>query len=418
MHTGHYSFVAIALLAATSGAAEDLHRHLLRYHVTEIEAPADANDGCVPGFYHSMFARELNESVQLVGAHNCHMATGNPAEPYLPRGPRAFRWTRQTGAVQLPAVDSTVSGPYQGRFAVAINESGLASGWESMSNDGSAATIWPLSGGAAHAFTPVTCDAWFNTPFAISYGLNDLGTVTALDLRIDENGSCDFHMIAKRANGEELVGPRGTPREINNQDVVVGNANNQAVKWLPATNVVIPLPLSNPADSSMARSINELNQAVGYAHHDDGTCPGGSDAKLWMADNTDITLPALAGATMSAALDINIHGDIVGESGVPDLSLPCDFVDPFASTAVLWRGGAVYDLNTLVPATFAAEVQLISAPAINDRGQILARGVRPGEPKLPCPDFVYNVTTGESNYDSTLMCQPEYSFLLTPRRWH
>ena len=83
---------------------------------------------------------------------------------------------------------------------------------------------------------------------------------------------------------------------------------------------------------------------------------------------------------------------------------------------MIWEGTRAVDLNSLVPKRFAREFRLSIGAAINDRGQIVARGVRRGEPKMPCPRIDFDFETGQTFYNASITCQNEYSFLLTPKR--
>jgi hypothetical protein len=71
--------------------------------------------------------------------------------------------------------------------------------------------------------------------------------------------------------------------------------------------------------------------------------------------------------------------------------------------------------NSLVPKRFAREFHLETASAINDRGQIVARGIRRGEPRAPCPQIESDPETGENVYNPSVTCHNLYSFLLTPK---
>ena len=80
-------------------------------------------------------------------------------------------------------------------------------------------------------------------------------------------------------------------------------------------------------------------------------------------------LPILTGFQTMTASAINNRGEIVGVSRFQD-PVNLDFV---LSKAVLWRDGAVIDLNTLVPAGLlpVGSVHPQAAAHINDVGQIV-----------------------------------------------
>ena len=71
----------------------------------------------------------------------------------------------------------------------------------------------------------------------------------------------------------------------------------------------------------------------------------------------------------SAALGINSKGQVVGGSRISSV--------PSLISAFLWeKGGPMVDLNTLIPAN--SSLYLTGAFAINDRGEIMGKGVPPG----------------------------------------
>ena len=92
-------------------------------------------------------------------------------------------------------------------------------------------------------------------------------------------------------------------------------------------------------------------------------------------------LNPLRGDTHTWAYSINNRSQVVGYSYLPTGGCELDVAQ---SRAVIWEGRRAVDLNSLVPKRFAREFRLSIGAAINDRGQIVARGVR-GEPKMPCP---------------------------------
>jgi probable HAF family extracellular repeat protein len=78
----------------------------------------------------------------------------------------------------------------------------------------------------------------------------------------------------------------------------------------------------------------------------------------------------------SSALDINSKTQVVGFSFLLGRTMP-----PFRH-AFLWENGTMLDLNHLIPSN-STPFELIAGENINDRGEIVALGVREG-----CfPDF-------------------------------
>jgi probable HAF family extracellular repeat protein len=93
-------------------------------------------------------------------------------------------------------------------------------------------------------------------------------------------------------------------------------------------------------------------------------------AFIWSVFSTFVEIAPLDGHNSNSALGINSSGDVVGASNACEESR-C--VDP---RAFLYRDGAVIDLNDRID---QSGWQLLSANAINDRGQIVATGRKGGE---------------------------------------
>jgi probable HAF family extracellular repeat protein len=108
--------------------------------------------------------------------------------------------------------------------------------------------------------------------------------------------------------------------------------------------------------TSGATGINKAGQVVGWSD----VAGGGSHAFLYsggkMTDLGDL------GGNYSYATAVNNFGQVVGNSLTAGGT-----VDPF-----LYSGGKMIDLNSLLPP--GSKVTFTSADAINDFGQILARG--------------------------------------------
>jgi probable HAF family extracellular repeat protein len=121
--------------------------------------------------------------------------------------------------------------------------------------------------------------------------------------------------------------------------------------------------------SSDAFAINHKGQVVGYS----ATASGDLAAFLW--DNGVMTnLGVLAGDVGSAAVGINNLGQVVGTSGVTVVN--GNAANPFTSHAVLWEKGIIIDLQTRIPPGSGWTVT--AALGINAHGQIVAQGVYNG----------------------------------------
>jgi probable HAF family extracellular repeat protein len=117
-------------------------------------------------------------------------------------------------------------------------------------------------------------------------------------------------------------------------------------------------------DFAMATWLNNAGEAVG------GSTTTNDDsfhATLWKKGRiTD--LGTLDGDCFSIANSINAETQIIGQSfSCPDASI---------SRAVIWDKGSILDLNTAIPPD--PTLQLTEALNINDRGEIVGRGLPVG----------------------------------------
>ena len=118
-------------------------------------------------------------------------------------------------------------------------------------------------------------------------------------------------------------------------------------------------PILGTTGSSYAGDINAVGQIAGSA------APMGEGPRAFIYDTRDnsiIDLGALPGTTIRGTMAINASGQVVGSSG---------------DRAFLYRDGAMIDLNTLLPANSGWVLK--EAVGINDRGQIIGRGMYNGQ---------------------------------------
>ena len=113
---------------------------------------------------------------------------------------------------------------------------------------------------------------------------------------------------------------------------------------------------------SFASWLNDAGEVVGGAN-----TPGDESfhATLWR-NGKIVDLGTLEGDCASFALANNARGQILGES------YSCDGTQ----RVFLWEKGAIIDLNTVIPPE--SNLQLAYATNINDRGEIVGRGLPPG----------------------------------------
>jgi probable HAF family extracellular repeat protein len=142
--------------------------------------------------------------------------------------------------------------------------------------------------------------------------------------------------------------------DINNADVVVGSANGRAFRWQGGELTLLTDRFSE------ARAINNAGQIVGQSLT--GGPDGATDRAFLYSDGRFRLLDS--GGRGAEAEDINERGWIVGTVADADSNL----------RAVLWRGGAMRDLNTLLTPESAAAWTLQEASALNDRGWIVGTG--------------------------------------------
>jgi probable HAF family extracellular repeat protein len=122
--------------------------------------------------------------------------------------------------------------------------------------------------------------------------------------------------------------------------------------------------------------LNETGEMVGQAQ-----LPNSQTLHAFLAKNgvmTDLGTPDAN--TCSAAISINVKGQIVGSS---------DDCSGNNGRALLWEKGHMIDLNAFVPSYSA--LTLTQAALINDRGEIAAQGILPnGDQRavllVPCND--------------------------------
>jgi probable HAF family extracellular repeat protein len=112
-----------------------------------------------------------------------------------------------------------------------------------------------------------------------------------------------------------------------------------------------------------AQAINDAGEVVGNAVFPNGAIYG--DAYLWK-DGVITKLGAFPGDCYSEAFAINSRGQAVGQH------FNCD---TGSGGSVLWEHGAMFDLNTLIPAN--SDLLLDNTFAINDRGEIAGFGLPP-----------------------------------------
>ncbi|MGI4791349.1 MAG: DUF3466 family protein, partial [Janthinobacterium lividum] len=145
-------------------------------------------------------------------------------------------------------------------------------------------------------------------------------------------------------------------------------------------------------NSSRANKINDAGEIIGQCSAETFARPIGPQRAFVWQNHHMVELNGLEGSVSSSPFGINDLGDIVGIGSLPtpgvgfDMQSATDFpspddgstnLDALTTTAVLWRTGRAYDLNSLIPAD--SGWHLTSANAVNNRGQIVGQGVQDGK---------------------------------------
>jgi probable HAF family extracellular repeat protein len=304
----------------------------------------------------------VNASGQAVGA------SGHPhgAETH------AFFWQKTGGIRDLGTLPG---GDYSAAFA--INDSGIVVGTSNTST-------------STHAFS------WTRTQ-----GLSDLGTLPGVNassaLAINNQGQ-----IAGSSGGHAALWSGGSIQDlgtlggatseahgINNLGAIAGvsdtSSGPHAFLW--KTGAMQDLGVLSGDSSSRADHINDSGMVVGAS---EGS--GGIRAFVWTSAAG--MQPLASDGIYTEAFDVNSNGQVVGEQATS-----------LGMRAFLWTSeNGLIDLNTKVT-NLPNDVVLIGAFSINDKGQIVAFGL-----KNPNVSQHQEVTA-----DSHVHAGPTRVFLLTPQ---
>jgi probable HAF family extracellular repeat protein len=291
--------------------------------------------------------------------------------------PHAFRWTagKMTDLGVEPGGDDSV--------ANAINDAGQVAGTADRQPGGYGYPVrWSASG------TLTDLGGTITNELGVGNAIDPAGRVAGGQRLASSEGSPVAEIYGTDGTATYLGNPPDSLNAatgINAVDQVVGSP---AFVWKAGTLTMLPSLAGAPAGDAAATAINISGQIVGSAGVA-GTS-GGLHAALWSGGTiTDLgTVNAIA---YNQANAINAAGQIVGTAD--PRCQPC--VNPVA-----WLrepGGALTDLNTLIPA--GSGWTLEQANGINDRGQIVGAGLRNGalHAYVLTPSFAANVNFATSS---------------------
>ena len=408
---GFRPLAAFAALFALSAQAHD--SGVSRYKVAELQRPASLVADCLSGYFSGASITRINDFGVVNASSNCWTSV-DPANPPATRMESAtFVAAPWFGAVELPRSNDGFS------YSHTINNQGELFGYEAATPDGGGlfATKWSLAGGRERIFVDPTCtdDLQFqaaidgNGRYIVGWALrgdpNLPPPVDELCIRM--------RWVIRDAAGVETSGPMdGSPAALNAQDVAVGIVNRAAVRYHVPTGQTVVLHAVDSAHSAEATDINDQGEIAGRITVNSrpdffNQCDPGV-AVRWDRNGREYLLPHLPGAVSSHAFGVGYDGEVVGDSGAGQY---CPFYDNSQERAVLWKGGRVHDLNTLIPRS--AGITLTYAYSVNRRGQITAGGYVNDEPLTSCPEFQYDPATGTPTFQP-VPCRNLHMFVLTP----
>jgi uncharacterized membrane protein len=326
------------------------------YALTELATPA----GC-----DFSVAWQINDQGYVAGYSNRLAA---------PAGFTATIWKNGTPTMLGRLKDGTYS------MATAINSKGIAAG-EGDDGDGrplgcvssgsKLVNFFSNNGGNTH---PVAINEAGDT--VSGYYINFSGTWRGAIWKIDPKDP-------RKSVKTDLPIEPGAPTANASAIPFAFNKSNEAAGWYAnssgqhaafwksdAAHTLVDLGVFGSDWSSEASDLNDLGQVVGCSHP-----PFGSRPTLWNNDaaHTAYELPLLPGDNYGNATLINNQGTMVGWSAASE---PGTWnVTP--GRIVVWVGGIVYDLQSLVDAT-APGWKISQIMDVNNLGQLCGIAMRDG----------------------------------------
>jgi len=236
---------------------------------------------------------------------------------------------------------------------------------------------------------------WCYLPFDAS-DINDSSQVVGFQAASYNNFGWGFAWT--KPKGMKLLGGSWVPtfaRSVNNYGAIVGQNSvsdsngltifvGHATLWRNGATTDLGSLGGGPEVTdyaSSANGVNDLGQVVGWSSTS-RVVQGGSPvhAVIWNAGTGITDLGTLPGDTSSAALKINLSGQVIGSSGNSIYPFPFQENLPFEVIGhpFVWsKTKGMRDLNNLIPAN--SGWVLNSVKDINFWGQIVGSGTRNGQ---------------------------------------
>jgi len=315
------------------------------FTLTEIRLPAPAQPG-----QSALTPTAINSSGQVTGTF------------YTPTGEHAFLYSGGT-LQDLGTLAATGNGNVPGAATgFALNSYGTVVGQIVDPNTLQFSQGFIYTNGAMSALT--------NPPdsgtLCWATGISDNGLIVGYC-----NSSTSYAVIYKNGAGQQ-IGPGGF-LAVNHYGQIVGFNDIDAAMYQNGTWTALPNPAGQQVTFSVATSINNAAEVVGYSQ------TGNGSALIWSyANGATQALPAMPGSCNitqcggTPTLQINNMGQIVGTN----LTFPPGSNQ--ATYSPFWiESGAATDLNSLINPNDpnAPFITLLVANGINDDGWIVATGI-------------------------------------------
>ena len=201
---------------------------------------------------------------------------------------------------------------------------------------------------------------------ATARGLNDAGQVVGSSWYY--SGDHYYGVLWEDGEITNIGGWDGCPQAINEGGLAIGWYRHSTGGGLPYVQHAATWEGTTKTDlgtlgseelHSWGYDINDSGEKVGFSETDNGPI------HAFLSGSGMQDLGTLPGGDWSKAYAINNSTKVLGEAGTAGGD----------THAVLWQGGAMYDLNELIPPGSGWE--LISARDINDQGHIVGEGINP-----------------------------------------